>query len=174
MDNKDVHIEKINITNLNDLETISKKTFFESYSIQNQEEDMNNYLSVNFSSENLSKELNNPNSEFYFAKINDQLVGYLKLNSGTAQTEADNQDGIEIQRIYILKEYHGKKIGQLLLNRALKVSKDKKARYIWLGVWKKNDRAILFYEKNGFEAYDNHIFTFGNDEQFDIMMKLKL
>jgi len=35
-------------------------------------------------------------------------------------------------------------------------------------------RAIGFYKKNGFSEFDKHIFRLGNDEQTDIMMKLKL
>ena len=46
--------------------------------------------------------------------------------------------------------------------------------YVWLGVWEENPRAIRFYEKNGFVAFDKHIFRLGDDEQTDIMMKKKL
>jgi len=49
-----------------------------------------------------------------------------------------------------------------------------KADYIWLGVWEENPRAINFYKKNGFVEFDKHIFTLGDDEQTDIMMKLQL
>jgi ribosomal protein S18 acetylase RimI-like enzyme len=42
---------------------------------------------------------------------------------------------------------------------------------VWLGVWEKNLRAISFYEKNGFIAFDQHIFQLGDDRQTDIMMK---
>lgn len=38
----------------------------------------------------------------------------------------------------------------------------------------KNPRAIRFYEKNGFTAFDKHIFKMGNDEKVDIMMKKEL
>jgi ribosomal protein S18 acetylase RimI-like enzyme len=43
-----------------------------------------------------------------------------------------------------------------------------------LGVWEENHRALAFYTKNGFIAFDKHIFRLGNDEQTDIMMKLTL
>jgi diamine N-acetyltransferase len=39
---------------------------------------------------------------------------------------------------------------------------------------RKHSRAISFYKKNGFVAFDKHIFKLGNDEQTDIMMKLNL
>ncbi len=45
---------------------------------------------------------------------------------------------------------------------------------MWLGVWEKNPRALRFYQKIGFQEFDKHIFTLGNEKQTDIMMKLHL
>jgi ribosomal protein S18 acetylase RimI-like enzyme len=74
----------------------------------------------------------------------------------------------------LTKEYHGKSVGQLLYDQAIKIARQKNADYVWLGVWEENPRAINFYKKNGFVEFDKHIFKLGNDEQTDIMMKLKL
>ncbi|MEN9961197.1 MAG: Protease synthase and sporulation negative regulatory protein 1, partial [Bacteroidota bacterium] len=41
-------------------------------------------------------------------------------------------------------------------------------------VWEKNSRAIRFYEKQGFVAFDQHIFQLGEDAQTDILMKLNV
>lgn len=81
---------------------------------------------------------------------------------------------LEIERIYVLSEYHGKRIGQLLYEKAMQIAKQSNADYIWLGVWEENPRAISFYKKNGFVEFDKHIFKLGDDEQTDIMMKLQL
>ena len=135
---------------------------------------MDKYLAENFSIELLSNELCNPSSEFYLARIEKEVVGYLKLNFGQAQTEKDNHDGVEIERIYVLKQYHGKKVGQVLYSKAMEIAKMRNARYVWLGVWEKNPRAIRFYEKNGFIEYGKHVFVLGNDKQTDLMMKLKI
>lgn len=81
---------------------------------------------------------------------------------------------VEIERIYVLKEFHRKSVGQILYNKALEIAIQKKADYIWLGVWEENPSAINFYWKNGFLAFDKHIFKMGNDEQTDIMMRLEL
>lgn len=80
---------------------------------------------------------------------------------------------LEIERIYVLKAFHGKKVGQLLHDKAMEVSKQRSVDYVWLGVWEENPRAIRFYEKNSFVAFDKHIFKLGNEEQTDIMMKLQ-
>ena len=114
------------------------------------------------------------NAELYFAMLNNQVVGYLKLNFGQAQTELKDDKALEIERIYVLQEFHGKKIGQLLYEKAIQIAKQANMDYVWLGVWEENERAINFYKKNGFVAFDKHLFKLGDDEQTDIMMKLQL
>jgi ribosomal protein S18 acetylase RimI-like enzyme len=72
----------------------------------------------------------------------------------------------------VLNTYFGKKVGQVLYQKALAVAKDLALKYLWLGVWEKNERAIQFYKKNGFIEFDQHIFKLGNDEQTDLLMRL--
>ncbi|SMG52036.1 GNAT family N-acetyltransferase, partial [Sphingobacterium psychroaquaticum] len=103
-----------------------------------------------------------------------EVIGYLKINFGQSQTELKDEKALEIERIYVLKEYHGKNVGQVLYQKAMEIAKEKKADYVWLGVWEENPRAISFYKKNGFVEFDKHIFKLGDDEQTDIIMKLKM
>lgn len=135
---------------------------------------MQKYLDEGFSFEKLSRELKDPNAKFFFAVLDEEIIGYLKLNFGDSQTELKDNKALEIERIYVSKEFHGKSVGQLLYDKAIEVAKHKNADYVWLGVWEENPRAISFYKKNGFVEFDKHIFKLGNDEQIDIMMKLHL
>jgi ribosomal protein S18 acetylase RimI-like enzyme len=98
----------------------------------------------------------------------------MKLNEGGAQTELQKEDSFEIERIYVLSDFQGKGIGRQLLEKAIQMAMEKKASYIWLGVWEENKSAIQFYKKNGFIAFDEHYFMVGDDKQTDIMMKLTL
>jgi len=170
----ELDIIKANITDVNQLQIIGRKTFFETFKEANTEEDMKQYLKDNFSSQKLDAELTNINSEFYFAQIKGRVVGYLKINFGPSQTEQIAANSLEIERIYVLKEFQGKRVGQLLYNKALEIGSNYNHDFVWLGVWEKNPKAIDFYTKNGFVAFDKHIFKLGNDEQTDILMKLIL
>lgn len=167
-------IRKVTPTDIYELQEIGRKTFFETFSEQNTEEDMEKYLKENFSDTAIKNEIQNPNSEFYFALNKNDIIGYLKMNFGKSQTELKDGTAAEIERIYVLNDYHGKSIGKLLYEKALEIAKNRSANYIWLGVWEENPRAIRFYEKCGFIEFDKHIFKLGNDEQTDIMMKLEL
>lgn len=164
-------IEKVTPEALTSLREISRVTFIETFAASNTQADMNRYLENNLSMAELAGELADPESVFFFALCGDDIVGYLKLNTGNAQTELKDQDGLEIERIYVLQAYQGQKVGQVLYEKAVQVALAQKRAYIWLGVWEHNTKAIGFYNKQGFVAFDQHIFLLGDDEQTDIMMK---
>ena len=167
-------IRKINIDDLEALRNLSIQTFKETFEEVNTEEDMQKYLDENLSIEKLKTELENPNSEFYFAENNDEILGYLKLNFKDAQTEKLEENHFEIERIYVLKAFLGQKIGQILFDKAIEIGREKNLEYVWLGVWEENHRAIRFYEKNGFEIFGKHDFVLGEDVQTDLLMKMKI
>ena len=167
-------IRKINIDDLETLRNLSIQTFKETFEEVNTEEDMQKYLLENLSVEKLNSELDNTNSEFYFAENNGEILGYLKLNFKDAQTEKLEENHFEIERIYVLKAFLGQKIGQILFDKAIEIGREKNLEYVWLGVWEENHRAIRFYGKNGFEIFGKHDFVLGEDVQTDLLMKLKI
>lgn len=168
---ENITVKKIMPEDIGQLQKVSKQTFWETFSASNSEENMTNYLEESFSVDKLTDELNNKHSDFYFALLDEKVIGYLKLNFGQSQTELQDNKALEIERIYVLQEFHGKKVGQVLYEKALQIAGQVNADYVWLGVWEENLRAIGFYKKNGFVAFDKHIFKLGGDEQTDIMMK---
>ncbi|WP_317224547.1 GNAT family N-acetyltransferase [Chryseobacterium aahli] len=135
---------------------------------------MAQYIAKGFTIEKLTAELQNKNSEFFFALLDEEVIGYLKVNFGDAQTELQDKNSLEIERIYVSKDFHGKKVGQILYDKALEIAQNKNLQYVWLGVWEENIRAVQFYKKNGFVEFDKHIFKFGDEEQTDLMMKKEL
>jgi diamine N-acetyltransferase len=171
---ENITIERVTLNDIDQLQKIGKQTFYETFAASNTEENMKKYLEEGFTIEKLTAELNNEHSAFYFAILDAAVIGYLKINFGKSQTEIKDDKALEIERIYVPKEFHGKKVGQLLYEKAIQIAKDAHADYVWLGVWEENPRAINFYKKNGFLEFDKHIFKLGNDEQTDIMMKLQL
>jgi diamine N-acetyltransferase len=169
-----LNIKRVTTNELDELQKISRQTFYETFAHCNTKEDMSKYLNEDLSAAKLMAELNDQNTEFYFATNNNDIIGYLKINFGQSQKELQNDNALEIERIYVLKEYHGKNVGQELYNKAIAIARHKNVDYVWLGVWENNQRAISFYKKNGFVEFDKHPFLLGTDEQTDIMMKLML
>ena len=169
-----ITIEQINNSHIAALQQIGRQTFSETFTESNSAENMAKYLEEAYSFEKLNEELNNQNSFFYFAILDEKVIGYLKLNMGESQTELKDNDALEIERIYVLKDFQGKKVGQILFDKAITIAKELQVAYVWLGVWEENKKALQFYTKNGFVEFDQHIFVLGDEAQTDIMMKLAL
>lgn len=170
----DIQVKSASQADLQIVQHIGRETFYETFADSNTEQDMNKYLRESFNDARLSAELSNPDSLFFIAWADGNPVGYLKVNTGEAQTEPQDHSALQIERIYVKSSHHGKKVGQLLYEKALEVAQQQSSTYVWLGVWEKNPRAIRFYEKNGFTAFDKHMFKMGDDEQVDIMMRKEL
>ncbi|KMK51862.1 GNAT family acetyltransferase [[Actinobacillus] muris] len=169
-----MQIRPLNQHDLPALQAISRQTFHDTFADSNSAEDMQSYLAQHFSAEQLGKELSNLNTYFYFAEQQGEPIGYLKLNLGEAQTERQTDNAVEIERIYVLKEWQGKGIGQTLYEFAVQQAKARTVDFIWLGVWEHNRNALAFYQKNGFVPFGSHFFQLGNDLQTDILMKRQL
>ena len=169
-----IEINKVTLNQIDQLQKIGRQTFQETFSESNTEENMKSYLEQGFLTEKLTAELTDENSEFYFALLENEVIGYLKINFGESQTELKDTKALEIERIYVSRELQGKNVGQILYDKAIQIANQKETEYVWLGVWEENPRAINFYQKNGFVEFNKHIFKLGNDEQTDIMMKLQL
>ena len=168
-----LEIRKISERDIESLVHISYKTFVETFGSSNTQENMDRYLDEHVNSDQLKSELADSNSEFYFAEIDQNPVGYFKINFGEAQTEIKENEGMEIERIYVLRDFQKQFIGQQLFNQAIAIAKERNCTYVWLGVWEKNTKAIKFYQKNGLKVFDTHFFVLGEDKQTDLMMKLE-
>lgn len=152
------------------LQAIAKKTFTETFGSQNTAEDLAKFLSEEYDFDKLKAEVENPESFYYFYYFEDELAGYLKLNVGAAQTELDYPEAVEIQRIYVLQKYQGKRIGLAMMKQALAVAEELKKPQVWLGVWENNLKAQAFYQKFGFKKVGSHDFILGDDKQTDYIL----
>jgi ribosomal protein S18 acetylase RimI-like enzyme len=164
-------IQKVEITDTDTLLAFSKETFYEFFAKWNDLANMDAYSKISFTSQKIQAELSNPDSEFYFAMLDGQVVGYIKLNFNEAQTEFMHKNALEIERIYVSGKHHGKYIGKQLLDFATDIARNKQFSSVWLGVWEHNTNAIGFYEHYGFETFSSHEFMLGDDRQTDLLMR---
>lgn len=158
--------------NVATLQQISRETFYDTFVGTTPEKDMADFLDKAYAEEKLVAELGNPQSTFYFLRNDkEQVVAYLKINVGDAQTEVMGEDTLEVERIYVRKAYQKQGLGKLLMNEAFKQAELKHKKNVWLGVWEHNTNAIAFYEKKGFQKFSEHAFVIGDDTQIDWLMK---
>lgn len=150
---------------------LSRQTFYETFAPHNTKEDMEKFMSEQFSRERLISQVQWPGNLFYLAYADEEIAGYVRMLEGSNPPGLGKVAAIEIARIYAASNVIGKGIGSALMQHCLQVAKDRKKKFIWLGVWEKNQRAIDFYIKWGFERFGEHEFVLGNDVQTDWLMK---
>lgn len=169
-----IHFRKCEIEDLELLKKISISTFLNTYAHLNTEENVKKHVGHAFNDQQLTRELSHPDVLFYFFYLGDELCGYLKLCSKDTQSEKMSDEYLEIERIYVLNEFQKKGIGRKMVEHARSVALNLGKSKLWLGVWKKNPEAVVFYEKMGFKIFGEHTFTVGSDVQSDWMMAMNL
>jgi diamine N-acetyltransferase len=165
-----MNIKKCTLEDSRKLQEISYETFNETFKHQNSPEHINAYLERAFDLNQLEKELANSSSQFFFVCFNNEVAGYLKVNTDDAQSEAMGDESLELERIYIKNRFQKHGLGKYLLNKAMEIAMERKKKKIWLGVWEKNENAIAFYHKKGFVQTGVHSFYMGDEEQVDLIM----
>jgi len=156
------------------LAELGRKTFFDTFVEDNTPEDMEIHLSEHYTPEIQSSELRDSNSIFLIAEIDHIAVGYAKLKGQSTDNGVSGTNPMELERIYVLQEYLGKGVGPELIKKSIAEAKERGFDCLWMGVWEKNERAIRFYTKWGFEQVGVHDFILGKDIQKDLIMELDL
>jgi ribosomal protein S18 acetylase RimI-like enzyme len=154
---------------------MSRRTFYDTFAAYNTAENMEQFLEVQFTRQQLMAEVGAPRNTFLLAWVDGIPAGYARLYDGQElPRELSGSSAIEISRIYCEQGMIGKGVGKALMEACLDVGRGKGKEWIWLCVWEHNQRAIGFYEKKGFERFGQHIFLLGQDLQNDWSMKKKL
>ena len=170
----DYTIKPITTSDVEKLQKVSRETFkvtFDPYTAPN---DMVRFLEEDYETVKLVKEIENPNSRFYFLMVQNEIAGYLKINVGDAQTEHLRENALEVERIYLRSSFQHRGLGNVLLDFAEKTAREEGKDYMWLGVYEKNVPAQHFYKRHGFSKVSQHTFQVGSDPQTDWLLVKKL
>src|SRR6266480_4728127 len=152
------------------LAQLGAATFSETFAADNTPEDMAAYLAASFSPEQQAAELAQALTTFLIAEIDKVAVGYAMLHAGVPPQQAISEQPVELVRLYVSKEWHGRGVGELLMQACLDLARQQGYRNLWLGVWERNVRARAFYRKWKFQEFGEHDFQLGEDPQNDILM----
>ncbi|MBC7743808.1 MAG: GNAT family N-acetyltransferase [Flavobacterium sp.] len=169
----------IRLVTFEDLELITnmgRRTFIEAFAHLNNPVHFNAYLNSHHVLEAVEIEFNNPKNQFYIAEVDFKPAGLCKLvlNENEGHPKLQKYTCLELERIYVLKQFQGRGIGNYLFKKAEEIGRDNNFEILWLGVWEKNLKAIEIYKKWGFSVFATHIFDLGGDLQTDLMMKKHL
>jgi ribosomal protein S18 acetylase RimI-like enzyme len=154
---------------------LGRQTFYETWRPVNTEEDMQIYLSKSFDPDKIKKDISDVSINIFFiAEINGEPVGYCKMRNDRTYDEFKNEKAIEIERIYVLKTFQRKKIGQELMYYSIDFALKNNYKWLWLGVNIDNVSAIEFYKRYDFKIFGEKAFQLGDAVDNDYLMKKSL
>jgi ribosomal protein S18 acetylase RimI-like enzyme len=153
---------------------ISHQTFYESFAAYNRKEDMDKFLNQQFTKGKLIMEVGARENTFLLAYHGNDIAGYVKIRDERVPLSLGNVGALEVARIYAVSNQIGKGVGSLLMQACIDIAGQRNKEWLWLGVWEKNQRAIDFYTKWGFEKFDETDFLLGDDMQRDWLMKKRI
>ncbi len=153
------------------LADLGAHTFRDTFAVDNTPENMELYLAASFSPAKQAAELADPDSVFLIAEIEGVAAGYARLRQGKPPACITGRHPIEIARLYADKEWIGRGVGARLMQACLVEAEKQHCDTIWLDVWERNQRAIAFYRRWGFELAGRQIFQLGDDHQQDLLMQ---
>lgn len=153
---------------------ISHQTFYETFAAYNRKEDMDKFLNQQFTKGKLIMEVGAKENTFLLAYNGNELAGYVKIRDERVPAGMGNVKTLEIARLYAMSDQIGKGVGSFLMQSCIDIARQKNKDWLWLGVWEKNQRAIDFYTRWGFEKFDETDFLLGDDMQRDWLMKKRI
>ncbi len=109
------------------------------------------YIEKCFGQNILETEFNDSNSSFFLVYYKEILAGFLKLNKDAAWENINSTEGLELERIYLLKRFSGKGIGKHLVKFTFELAREYNKKIVWLKAMDSSQEAIAFYNKMGFE-----------------------
>ena len=153
------------------LAELGARLFEEAFGAANEPENMKAYLAAAFSIDKQTAELADPERATWIAADGDgTAIGYAMLRRGTRAPGVDATSPAEVQRIYVDGQWHGRRVGQALMDQCVEEARGWSCDVVWLGVFQENPRAIAFYGRSGFTIVGAQTFTVGRDVQQDFVM----
>jgi len=144
-----LRIEKITISEVEKFSEVATQAYFDHYRHLWYDEG-EWYAHKCFNVNQLSEELSDDKNRFFFAILDEKLVGFLKLRPENQLVEQEG-NGFEIERIYLTNEATGRGVGRKLMQFAIEMAIQQNKDYVWLKAMDSSQNAIRFYESLGFE-----------------------
>ncbi len=119
------------------------------------------YLDRTFSVSKIRRSIQSSLNAYWLGFADGLPVGYAKLKYPSPTPLLSGKSVAQLQKIYVLRDFLERGIGKSLLATILDHAANLQIEELWLDVLKDNTRAILFYQRHGFNALGEDTYTIG-------------
>lgn len=130
---------------------VLKTVYIQAYATQGVTHEFANFITKKFAPEFITEKIRSDEDRYLIAYYNQNPIGVAEINYNNT-CPIRNIPVPELEKLYVLERFHGQGVGFGLLNEAEKVVKKKGHHQFQLEVYIKNDRAISFYKRQGYES----------------------
>ena len=136
-----------------------RKAFAQLFNSQNE---LAEYLDYTYGVDKIAGSIRKENNVYFLATADGLPIGFAKLKKHSLNEQLDSVFQAELQKLYVLKEFQGCGVGQALMDAVTNLVEVLEPECLWLDTYVGNDKAIRFYERNGFRKAGTHHFTIGS------------
>jgi len=172
--NREIKIIKASMDHYNEISFLGKETFNETFSYLFKPEVLDRYLQETFNSEKIKSSLSKETNHFFIVYLDNDPVGYAKIKENSFYDGIDDQNQLQLQKIYILSQYHGLGIGLEFMRTCKKFFEKFSPATVWLAVLESNIKAINYYKKCDFRETGKYHYSFEDSNFTYDVMKLKV
>ncbi len=163
----DVIIRRGSVTDAAELAAFAAQTFKETYSADNNPDDLRAHLASTYGLAQQAAELADPLVFSILARLNGELVAYAQVRRNMPPLCVTHAAPIELHRFYVDHRAHGSGLASRLMQVVHQAAREFQGHHIWLSVWERNPRAIAFYKKEMFVDVGSTFCVVGPDKQTD-------
>ena len=146
------------------------RLFRETYSADLPASDLEEYVSKNFGVNQQLAEILDLAGAVFIAVGDDGIAGYAHLAGDNVSTDQN----LLLKRLYVDASWRGLGLAGRLLEEVLEECRKREVSRLRLTVYEKNERAIAFYKRSGFNVSGAATFNVGNEVQQDLELTMSV
>jgi len=154
-----------------DLAAIGRETFVETFGDLYSPADLQSFLDQVHSPNVVAAEIANPDLMYQVVEDRNELIAYIKIGPVHVPVKHPLPGAMEIWQLYVRAAYIGSGIGSRLMEWANQQFTANSASEVYVSVFSENERAIRFYQRNGFEKIGEYGFLVGQHVDREWMMR---
>jgi diamine N-acetyltransferase len=153
-----ISIDKATAADYKIIVAIGKPSVEEAHRGSCSTEELNEYIEKHYNNEAIRTELSDEKNRYHIIKVDGEPAGFSKIIFNSAHADIEQTNVTKLDRIYLLSKFFNLRLGFELLKFNIGLVKINNQSGIWLYTWTGNNRAINFYQKNGFTIIGSHHF----------------
>ena len=148
-----MQLEKVAPSKIDKLQAICIEAYSKNFAHHWNGNGLEIYLENQFNTKRIARDLDNPTLNYYFIKVKEKPIGFIKLNLKVAFDNYAATEVAELEKMYVLPEMKGQGVGKKALSAIIQQLKDIGKKVFFLCVIDTNTSAIKFYEKLDFQYH---------------------